>query len=137
MKINAFYVSGRQIGSDTDVVWAAESAANTQKTVDIAAPTEYAKLTYKLIVLNPSTVSDVTLKVMSTELDLKGDTRYAHEDTVVIPKSQSVTGTTINTHTVFIEGIFTGADLRLVLSNDTALGVGESFTATLRLREVN
>jgi hypothetical protein len=132
-------VLGRKIGSDNAVVFANSALINTQVNVDISidktlipAP----KTRCVLEVYNPSTVTDLTVKLMSKALSFGGDTRYCLIDTVTIPKSQAITGTTVNAYLKLFDGLFTGEDLRLVVSNNTALGVAEGFTAYARIREV-
>ena len=78
----------------------------------------------------------MTVKIFATALNLAGGTKYGYITTLNVPKSQSVTGTTINTHSFFIHGAFNSTDIRIVVSNDTALGGADAFTATLRIREV-
>lgn len=85
---------------------------------------------------NPSTVTDITVKVFNSELTLKAGTRDAYITSFSIPKAQSITGTAINTYANFIHGMFNGGDCKLVVSNDTVLGAGDGFTTTIRLREV-
>lgn len=123
------------VDPDPNVIFAAESAADTQKTLTIAQPSNsYGE--YELAIYNPSTVTDLTLKIMAIETSLGGDTRYGYITSMAIPKSQEISGTTINTKSVFINGIFNGTDCQLIFSNDTVLGVGEGFTCTARIREV-
>jgi hypothetical protein len=126
--------TGTQVGTDQTATYANSALINTQVTIDIAAPT-YAKQRYKIVVYNPSTVTDLTIKIMSTETSLGAGTRYAFLDSMTVPKSAAYTGTTINAYEKEVEGIFTGAALRLVVSNDTALGGSDGFSAYIRVRE--
>jgi len=128
-------VLGTQIGTDQAVAFANSAAANTQVNVDFVKPT-VVRNRYKLAFYNPSTITDLTVKIMSVALSFGGGTRYDLIDTIVIPKSQAITGTTIDSYTKFVEGLFVGTDLRLVVSNNTALGAAEGFTGYIRLREV-
>lgn len=125
-----------QIGTDQTATWANSAAANTQVSVTITKPTVPVG-EYELIIYNPSTVTDLTVKVFAVETALGGGTRDALVTTVSIPKSQSVTGTTINTQAKFLHGIFNASDCKLVLSNDLILGASDGFSAYVRLREVN
>jgi len=87
-------------------------------------------------VYNPSSVTDITVKVFETATSLAENTRYVLITQFTIPKSQTITGTTIDTTSKLVHGIFNGTDVRFVLSNDTVLGASDGFSATLRLREV-
>jgi hypothetical protein len=124
-----------QLGSDESIVFANSAAVDTQNTITIAAP-EAPQEEHEIIVHNPSTVTDLTVKVFNVELALGGATRDALVTTLNIPKSQAVTGTTINTHARFINSGFNGGDLKLVISNDTVLGLSDGFAASVRIREV-
>lgn len=129
------HVSGTQISTDQLASFANSAGANTQINVDFTKPTNV-KGTYALSIYNPSTVSDITVKIMAKALDMQSGTRYLQLDSFAVAKSQAVTGTTINGVTKLLEGLFVGYDVRLVISNNTALGVAEGFGATVRLREV-
>lgn len=129
------HVTGKQLGADLQFVFANEASANTQKTKTIDKPSKPIR-NHKFIIYNPSTVTDLTVKFFNVESSLGGVDREAYVSSVVVPKSQSTTGTTINTYEVIVEGLFTGGDVKLVLSNNTALGVTDGFTATVRVREV-
>lgn len=136
MKVTAITLSGLQIAADADLAFANSAPADTQKTLDVAVPVNSPKNSYKLIVYNPSAVTDLTIKVFSKELLLKASTRYAFEGDVNVPMSQTIGGTAIDTHVFELAGAFAGADLRLIVSNNTALDVADGFTTTLRLREL-
>lgn len=131
-------ILGRAIGADNAVAFAHSALINAQVNVDIPTnaifPSPRERCTIEAY--NPSTVTDLTIKICTVESDLGGDVRYCLIDTVTIPKSQSITGTTINAYLKLIEGMFVGAGIRLVVSNNTALGAAEGFTAYVRLREV-
>ena len=128
-------ISGVAIGNDNAITFANNAAANTQVNVDIAQPT-VVKTRYALVTYNPSTVTDLTVKVFAVETSLAAATRYALLTTISVGKSATVTGTTVNTRLNIIEGLFVGSALRLVVSNDTVLGAAEGFSAYARLREV-
>lgn len=124
-----------QIGTDQTITWANSDAANTQKTVTFTKPAIPVS-EYELIIYNPSTITDITVKIFNVETALGGSDRDALLTSVTIPKAQAMTGTTINTHIKLISGVFNGGDCKLVLSNDTVLGASDSFSAYVRLREV-
>jgi hypothetical protein len=132
-------VSGRKIGSDNAIVFANSALVNTQVSVDIAIDKTTlpgARPRFTLEVYNPSTVTDLTVKLMSKALALGGAARDCLIETIIIPKSQAITGTTVNTYLNLLEGLFIGDDLKLIVSNNTALGAAEGFTAYARVREV-
>ena len=124
-----------QVGTDQDVVFANSAAANTQVSLTITQPASPLD-EYELIVYNPSTVTDLTCKVFTVETALGGGDRDSYLTAFSVPKSQSVTGTTINTYIRQLHGVFNGGNLKLVFSNDTVLGAAEGFTAKARLREL-
>lgn len=123
-----------QVGIDSVVTWANSDVVNTQKTSVIPSPVDK-KQEYELLIYNPSTITDLSCKIFISALDLQGATRQALLATITIPKSQVVTGTTINTHSRLLHGLFYGGDILLVFSNDTMLGVADGFTASYRLIE--
>lgn len=131
-------IFGRQIGLDNAISFANNALINTQVNVDIALNTVFPSPRERctIEVYNPSTVTDLTIKILAVETSFGGDTRYCLIDTITIPKSQASTGTTINAYLKLIEGMYVGTGLRLVVSNNTALGAAEGFTAYVRIREV-
>lgn len=134
-KLTGSILRQTQAGTDQTIIWANSAAINTQKTVTFTKPASPVS-EYELIVYNPSTITDITVKIFNVETSLGDGTRDALVTTVSIPKSQAVTGTTINTQAKYLHGVFNGTDCKLVLSNDTVLGVADGFSAYLRIREV-
>lgn len=129
-------LSGVKIGTDKSFVFANSALINAQATaVDVTFP-PCPKSEYMVTVYNPSTVTDLTVKIFSKALDLASDVRYGLITTLNIPKAATITGTAINTYSFFVHGAFNASDVRIIVSNDTALGVADGFTATLRIREV-
>lgn len=110
-------------------------AANTNVTVDVSMPSAGAQ-EYLLDVYNPSAITDLTVKVFQRETLLGGGTRYSYITSLPVPKSQTISGTSIDTWGRLIHGIFAGDNLRLVFSNDTVLTGVQEFTGYMRLREV-
>lgn len=130
-------LSGEQIGEDLSFVFANSSAANTQSVTTVQAPSEGMTTNdplqaYKIAVHNPSTVTDLTVKLLTAEADFAD----CLLDTLTVPKAQAVTGTTINAHEFLVGGIFCGGNLKIIVSNDTVLGGADGFTAEIRIREV-
>lgn len=132
--------SGTQISTDQDLAFTAAGAgvaANTQKTITFTAP-EVPAQEYAISVYNPSTITDLSVKAFAVEVDMDGtNDRDALISTFVVAKAQTVTGTALNAHLKLLHGAFMGADLKLVVSNDTVLTGGQEFTGVLRLREVS
>jgi len=128
-------LSGTAVGSDQAVTFANSAAANNQQTFTIAAPATGIG-EYMLTVYNPSAVTDLTVKIYAVAVSLGGANRDALLATVYIPKSQSITGTTVNCNSRLVHGIFCATDLKCVVSNDTVLGGADGFSAYMRLREV-
>ena len=132
-------LSARLIGSDATAVFANDALVNTQKTTTFTYVTNagsYGVEEYMLTVYNPSTVTDLTVKVFEISTALGGDARDSLITTLSIPKAQVTTGTTIVSHAKVIHGILNGEDVKLIISNDTVLGEADGFTASFRLREV-
>ena len=134
-------ISGEQVDSDFSVTFANSSAADTQKVVAVEIPQETsdqsdALQAYKFAVHNPSTVSALTLKLFTVEKSLGGADRSCLLETIEVPKAQAIKGTAIDAYEFLVGGIFCGGDLKIVASNDTALGAAEGFAATIRIREV-
>lgn len=133
--ISGNYTTGTAVGDDNAVVFENSAAANTQVNVDIAKPSN-PKNRYLLTVYNPSTITDLTVRIFAKDLALGGDIRYSHLDTIAIQKSQAFNGLTINSYSYLLEGAFIGTDLRIVIMNDAALGAADGFSAYIRVREV-
>ena len=124
-----------QVGADVPFVFAHSAPVNNQQAATITAPASPVS-EYELAIYNPSTVTDITVKLYNVEAALAGGTRDAYITSFVVPKSQLVSGTTINTYAVFVEGLFNGGNVKAVVSNNTVLGGADGFTATMRLRAV-
>lgn len=122
-----------QIGADSNAVFANSDAVNTQKTINFTAPEDPSDQ-YELIVYNPSAITDLTVKVFNVELLLGLGDRDALITTLTIPKAATVTGTLLDVYVNIITGAFNGGNLKLVVSNVTALGAAQGYTAFFRLR---
>ncbi|MBT9166931.1 MAG: hypothetical protein DDT19_00255 [Syntrophomonadaceae bacterium] len=128
-------IDREQIDPDLLATWAHSAPANTNVVLTI---TDF-KLPLKeheIIVFNPSTATDLTVKIMAVEPSLGGASRNALLTTLSIPRSQTLTGTPIDTHRRRVENLLLTGTARLVLSNDTALGVTGGFTAVVRVRQI-
>jgi len=114
---------------DGTATWAESAAAGTEVSVDIALPSILqGDALYLVIVTNPSTVTAVTVAVRNKEtFDVA---RYPELASFNIPVN------TPEGKAVLVQGWMLGEAGRLTLSNDTALGLGEGFTAYIRVRKV-
>jgi len=130
------FLDSNIVDPNSGSIWANSALINTQKTVTVTAPANVRGL-YELIVYNPSTVTDLTVKIFNVQAsNFAGASRNSYLTSVSIPKSQTITGTAINCYSRLIQGVFNGVNLYLVLSNDTALGGSDGFTAYSRVRAV-
>ena len=120
---------------DMQSTWANSAPVSTNVVIAVTKPISPLR-TYELIINNASLVSDLTVKVFSVEKVLGGTDKDSLVTTLTFPKTQTVSGTLITTYSKTLSGMFTGGDLKLVLSNDTALGVADTFVANIRMREV-
>lgn len=128
--------SGNVPFADQTAVYANSDAANTQKTFTLTPVAGFNDLSqFILDVYNPSTVTDLTVKVFAVESTLGGGTRDCYIGTASVPKSATVTGTAISAHRLLFNGGSAGCPLKFVVSNNTVLGASDGFTATFRFRE--
>jgi len=128
-------IGGDLIDSEQYVTFANSAVINTQKTVTLAAPDEVRRR-YLLVCYNPSTVTDLTVKIMASRT-MNSTTVNTLIATVKMEKSQAISGTTISANSVLIEGVFIGAGLNLIISNNTALGSSGGFSAYFDLLEAD
>jgi hypothetical protein len=128
--------SGVQVSTDRDITFANSALVNTQVTIDFTKPDQIRKK-YELQVYNPSTITDLTVKVFHVEANVDStNTRYSLVTSITIPKYQTVTGTAFGMYSTLLQNIFNGVNVRFVISNDTVLGGSDGFTAILRLKEL-
>ena len=117
-------ITGKEIYNNT-VAFANSAVINTQKTITVPMQGIIAER-YLVSVLNPSLVSDVTVKFF---------TDGAFVDVIIIPKQYTITGTVIGGMSFLIEGILVNSNMFIVISNNTALGGTDAFNATLIIKE--
>lgn len=118
------------------IAWANSEVINTQKILIFNQPMKPVS-EYEIIVYNPSTATDITVKLFSLENfegSIKGQEAFI--DSWIVPASQTITGTAIDTYKENVSGIFNDSPLKIVLSNDTAIGVAGAFTALLKIKKV-
>lgn len=125
--------SSNQVDVDKVANWPNSAPANTEVQVDFAQPARDPRgpntipRKHRLQLHNPSGVTPLTIKVYN-RVNLGGIVRDVLLATVNVPVGVSQES--------LIEGMFGGTDgVRLVLSNDTALGAADTFTADLAIRE--
>lgn len=138
--ITETYLKGQKLPTDITNTFANNAAANTQFTNTVlrsTLPSVNAVGEYGIIVYNPSAITDLTIKLFNINLNVGGATRDSLITTITVPKSQVITGTTVNTRTTFVHGLFCGGDIKIVVSNDTVLGAADTFAYALRIEEVN
>ena len=128
-------LSGAKVGDDLTFIFANSAAINTQVSATISTPIDPVQA-YKISVYNPSAVSALTVKLFTVEKGLGGADCSCLLETLTVPKAQVITGTQVDSYEFLMGGIFCGGDLKIVASNDTALGASEGFAATVRIREV-
>jgi hypothetical protein len=116
-----------QVGADVTYGWANNAAAATLGTASIASVGVGDEDEFKLVVYNPSAVTDITVTVRDTYANLGGASRQGKVASFTAPKSD----TTVQ----LIHGL-SGAVV-VQLQNVTALGASDAFTAALRLYAVN
>ena len=111
------------------------SAANTQSTLTIEAPINV-RFEYEISVYNPSTITDLTVKIFNTRV-INGTSRDVLVYSFVVPKSQSVTGTTVSAYSIPVRLMFNGGvPVKIIASNNTVLGGTDGFTPTISIEEV-
>lgn len=121
-----------QVGVDQAAAFANNAAANTQVSITTFKPIG-SRNKFRFSVYNPSTVTDLTVKVFGVDAALGGGSRNSLVGTYTIPKAATVTGTAVNSHINYVDMLDGSGDLVFVVSNVTALGAAEGFTAYLRV----
>lgn len=119
-------ISGALV-ADVSAEFLDSAAKDTQVSVTVPEVSDPVQA-YKVVVHNPSAISEITLKLYTVEEAFGGADRDSYIDEVVIPVS--------STEEVIVGGLFCGGALKLVASNNTVLGAGDAFTASVRIREV-
>lgn len=119
-------ISGEQLETDKSISFANSAPANTENIIVFFKPSILLS-EYEIIVHNPSTITDLTIKIYNIQQNLGGTDRDSYINAIAIPKAR--------TTSVFVKGMFNGTDSKLIIMNDTLLGVGDGFTSTIRIRE--
>lgn len=118
-----------QVGDDLTAVWAAEAAQDTAENVDVSLPSPLqGDAKYLVEIYNPSANTALTVIAQNKALTFGGATRY--------PELTRWSVAASGIKAVLVEGWLLDAAGRLVLSNDSALDVGQGFTAYIRVIRV-
>jgi len=128
-------ISGDVVDSEQYVTFANSASLNTQKTLTLSAP-DTVKKRYLLVCYNPSTTTDLTVKIMAART-MNSTTVNTLLTTVTMAKAQTISGTTISANSVLLEGVFVGAGLTLIVSNSTAVGSSSGFSAYFDILEAD
>lgn len=78
----------RAVCADLLASWSINEAANTVKRLDISRPNAPVS-EYMLTIVNPSTQTDITVRLFAAETSLGGDTRLSLIRTIAVPKATS------------------------------------------------
>ena len=114
---------------NTSVTFADGATVNTEKNVDIALPANLdSDNLYQLLIHNPSTITNLENRVKVKWTDSGGNVRYSQLTYIKVGTAEG--------KAVLVQGSMLGEGFRVTISNDTALGTGEGFTAYLQVREV-
>lgn len=119
--------------TDPTVVFANGDTANTQKTITLTKPSGTIKKYHRLVFHNPSTGTDLTVKVWN-KASIGGVTKY-FMGSFIVPAKATVTGTSIETDgRNIVKDLFMGnSDVELVISNNQVIGGAGAFTATVQV----
>lgn len=117
-------ISEAKIGADGSAVFANSAAANTVMSIALAKPTGQTTKEHLVEIWNPN----ITIEVCNVALVFGGGTRDVVLDTFTVPKGKAIAK--------LIIGLFSGCAGKIKLTNVTALGAAETFTAASRIREI-
>ncbi len=121
--------SNTQVGADLSATWAASALINTAVNVDVALPAVLqGNAKYLVEIYNPSANTALTVVAQNKALTFGGGTQY--------PELTRWSVAASGIKAVVVEGWLLDAAGRLVLSNDTALGAGQGFTASIRVIKI-
>lgn len=124
-------VSNREIYNDK-VSWEEESAKNTEKEIDVEIPDKMYKLSvenlYEVLIHNSSSNTGLNVNVKVRWEDVDGNSREADLTNWSIEPD--------STNATLVQGMLLSDGGKIVIDNDTALEVGEDFSAYIQIREV-
>jgi len=119
--------------TDPSVAFANNDVANTQKTITLTKPSGTIKKYHRLVFHNPSTETDLTVKVFNKNA-IGVETKQFMGSFIVNAKA-TVTGTNIETdaRTILRDLFLGGSDVELVISNNQVIGGAGAFTGTVQV----
>jgi hypothetical protein len=123
-------VSSTQINQQTSAAWANSAAKDTVKSLVSIPQPAHPVINYLISVVNPSTESDLTVKLLTTRGGVK-----SYLTSLTVPKSATIKGTAIGAYDFLVQGLFVAGSLDIDLSNDTAVGGSGTFSATVTVYE--
>lgn len=86
--------------------------------------------TYLVTITNPSSATAITVKIQNKETNWGGSDLYPELHQYAVQAS------TPSGRPVMVEGWLLGSGGRIVISNDTGLGISAGFTGLVRVRKV-
>lgn len=125
--------------ADIQFSWANSAPIDTiPAPADVAVPGDIVMSIDRFLVIvnNNSTETAVRLRLFAIETGLGGADREALLDELVAAAKTTVHGRSIDTHMFIVTGLFNGVGLRLVASNDVAVGAAGAFSANVRIERL-
>lgn len=127
-------VSGAVVSRQTTGAWANNAAANTVKSLTQISSPAYPVQNYLINVVNPSTESDLTVKLFNTRTINSVSTK-CYLTSLTVPKAATIKGTAIGAYDFMVQGLFVAGTLDVDISNDTLIGAAGTFAATVTIYE--
>lgn len=122
------YQESNDLVGDFTAAWANSAGANTVVVVDVPLPAAgQAESRYLVTVINPSPVTALAV-VLGNKETIGGIDYYPDITSLTVGAGASVS--------FVVQGFLLGSGGRITLSNNTALGVAQGFTALLRIRKI-
>ncbi len=125
--------------ADVQFSWANSAPIDTiPAPADIAVPGDIVMSIDRFLVIvnNNSTETAVRLRLFAIETGLGGADREALLDELVVSAKATAHGRIIDTYAYVVTGLFNGVDIRLVASNDVAVGAAGAFSANVRIERL-
>lgn len=116
---------------EDSVSWANDAGVDTEKNLDVPLPTVQPQgAKYLVTVRNPSDTTSLTAVVKGKETGWSGADRFPELT------QQAIAQGVPHGEQFVVEGWLLGDGGRIVLSNDSALGSSDGFTADVRVRRL-
>jgi len=127
--VNVSQNGSNELIENTSVTFADGATVDTEKDVDIALPADLdSDNLYQLLIHNPSIITNLENRVKIKWTDADSNIRYSQLTYIKVGTGEG--------KAALVQGSMLGEGFRVTISNDTALGTGEGFTAYLQVREV-